>query len=139
MKFRRQGHQDPVLVAVSAALRCRGRSSTARVACRCTRCAPNVDYGFYEAKTTFGRIGVKVWIYKGDVAGTSPRSVPRTLRPVPVSARPVVPCAADRPARGAVVVVATRGEPWRPHRCRSGSRLLAPRLPQGRRSRRGSG
>jgi small subunit ribosomal protein S3 len=27
----------------------------------------NVDYGFFEAKTTFGRIGVKVWIYKGDV------------------------------------------------------------------------
>ena len=27
----------------------------------------NIDYGFYEAKTAFGRIGVKVWIYKGDV------------------------------------------------------------------------
>jgi len=27
----------------------------------------NIDYGAYEAKTTFGRIGVKVWIYKGDV------------------------------------------------------------------------
>jgi small subunit ribosomal protein S3 len=26
-----------------------------------------IDYGFFEAKTTFGRIGVKVWIYKGDV------------------------------------------------------------------------
>jgi small subunit ribosomal protein S3 len=25
-----------------------------------------VDYGFYEAHTTFGRIGVKVWIYKGE-------------------------------------------------------------------------
>ena len=30
----------------------------------------NIDYGFYEASTTFGRIGVKVWIYKGDAAGT---------------------------------------------------------------------
>ena len=30
----------------------------------------NVDYGFFEAKTTFGRIGVKVWIYKGDKVGT---------------------------------------------------------------------
>jgi small subunit ribosomal protein S3 len=30
----------------------------------------DVDYGFYEAKTTFGRIGVKVWIYKGEVAGS---------------------------------------------------------------------
>ncbi|MGX0885980.1 small subunit ribosomal protein S3 [Kocuria rhizophila] len=27
----------------------------------------NIDYGFFEAKTTFGRIGVKVWIYKGDL------------------------------------------------------------------------
>ncbi|MCS4484616.1 30S ribosomal protein S3 [Gleimia sp. 6138-11-ORH1] len=27
----------------------------------------NIDYGTFEAKTTFGRIGVKVWIYKGDV------------------------------------------------------------------------
>jgi len=27
----------------------------------------DIDYGFREAKTTFGRIGVKVWIYKGDV------------------------------------------------------------------------
>ena len=27
----------------------------------------NIECGFYEAKTTFGRIGVKVWIYKGDL------------------------------------------------------------------------
>jgi len=27
----------------------------------------NIDYGIYEARTTFGRIGVKVWIYKGDI------------------------------------------------------------------------
>jgi small subunit ribosomal protein S3 len=27
----------------------------------------DLDYGFAEALTTFGRIGVKVWIYKGDV------------------------------------------------------------------------
>jgi len=30
----------------------------------------NIDYGLYEARTTFGRIGVKVWIYKGDVVQT---------------------------------------------------------------------
>jgi small subunit ribosomal protein S3 len=29
-----------------------------------------IDYGQYEAKTTFGRIGVKVWIYKGDAIGS---------------------------------------------------------------------
>jgi small subunit ribosomal protein S3 len=27
----------------------------------------DIDYGFREAKTTYGRIGVKVWIYKGDI------------------------------------------------------------------------
>jgi small subunit ribosomal protein S3 len=30
----------------------------------------DIDYGFYEARTTFGRIGVKVWIYKGDASGS---------------------------------------------------------------------
>ncbi|TMR07184.1 30S ribosomal protein S3 [Actinomadura soli] len=30
----------------------------------------DIDYGFYEARTTFGRIGVKVWIYKGEAAST---------------------------------------------------------------------
>ena len=27
----------------------------------------DIDYGFFEAKTTFGRIGVKVWINKGEI------------------------------------------------------------------------
>jgi len=27
----------------------------------------DIDYGFTEARTTMGRIGVKVWLYKGDV------------------------------------------------------------------------
>ena len=29
----------------------------------------DIDYGFFEARTTFGRIGVKVWIYKGELVG----------------------------------------------------------------------
>ncbi|RCW46769.1 small subunit ribosomal protein S3 [Halopolyspora algeriensis] len=29
----------------------------------------DMDYGFFEARTTFGRIGVKVWIYKGELVG----------------------------------------------------------------------
>ncbi len=35
----------------------------------------NIDYGFAEAKTTYGRIGVKVWIYTGEIlqANRSPR------------------------------------------------------------------
>ena len=27
----------------------------------------DIDYGFAEAATTYGRIGVKVWVYKGEV------------------------------------------------------------------------
>jgi small subunit ribosomal protein S3 len=30
----------------------------------------DIDYGFYESRTTFGRIGVKVWIYKGEALPT---------------------------------------------------------------------
>ena len=34
----------------------------------------NIDYGFAEAKTTYGRIGVKVWIYKGQVLPKAKRA-----------------------------------------------------------------
>ncbi|MCX4724495.1 30S ribosomal protein S3 [Streptomyces sp. NPDC090052] len=49
----------------------------------------NVDYGFFEAKTTFGRIGVKVWIYKGNVKNIA------EVRAENAAAR-----AGNRPARG---------------------------------------
>jgi small subunit ribosomal protein S3 len=29
----------------------------------------NIDYGFAEANTTYGKIGVKVWIFKGEIIG----------------------------------------------------------------------
>lgn len=53
----------------------------------------DVDYGFYEAKTTFGRIGVKVWIYKGEVAGT------RAEREAEAAKRAAAP-GGRRPQRG---------------------------------------
>ncbi|MDR1354074.1 MAG: 30S ribosomal protein S3 [Oscillospiraceae bacterium] len=37
----------------------------------------NIDYGFAEANTTYGKIGVKVWIYKGDILGGSSGRVVR--------------------------------------------------------------
>jgi small subunit ribosomal protein S3 len=61
----------------------------------------NIEYGFFEARTTFGRIGVKVWIYKGDAAAgqVAPEQAPGRPR---------------REARG--------GErPERPRRLRSGA------------------
>jgi small subunit ribosomal protein S3 len=54
----------------------------------------NIDYGFYEARTTFGRIGVKVWIYRGDV----------------VNAR------AERQAEATAAVRPQRGRPTRTRR-----------------------
>ena len=59
----------------------------------------NIEYGFFEARTTFGRIGVKVWIYKGDF----------------VPGREVAPEAPARPRRDRA------DRPERPRRGRSGS------------------
>ena len=39
----------------------------------------DIDYGFTEAATTYGRIGVKVWIYKGEILTQTLRTTPRTL------------------------------------------------------------
>lgn len=71
----------------------------------------DVDYGFYEARTTFGRIGVKVWIYKGEVAGT------RAEREAEAARRAAAPggrrqgrqdrSGARRPARDAAATQAT--------------------------------
>lgn len=61
----------------------------------------NVDYGFFEAKTTFGRIGVKVWIYKGDVKNIAEVRA-ENAAPAPVTVRLVAALTA-RPAAVAVV------------------------------------
>ncbi len=42
----------------------------------------DIDYAHVEAFTTFGRIGVKVWIYKGEVLPDQPRPEPRPQAPV---------------------------------------------------------
>ena len=39
----------------------------------------DIDYGFAEAATTYGRIGSMVWIYKGEVLTTTLRSTPRVM------------------------------------------------------------
>ena len=40
----------------------------------------DIDYGFAEAKTTYGRIGVKVWLYRGEVLHESKSSGNRSRR-----------------------------------------------------------
>src|SRR2546426_1553434 len=55
----------------------------------------NIEYGFFEARTTFGRIGVKVWIYKGDVVQSrAEREAAEAALRAAQRARPA------RPARG---------------------------------------
>ena len=39
----------------------------------------DIEYGFAEAATTYGRLGVKVWIYKGEVLTQTLRTTPRTI------------------------------------------------------------
>ncbi len=41
----------------------------------------DIDYGFSEAKTTYGIIGVKVWVYKGDTLGRNDLPAVETPRP----------------------------------------------------------
>ena len=41
----------------------------------------DIDYGFSEAKTTYGVIGVKVWVYKGDTLGRNDAPVVTEARP----------------------------------------------------------
>ncbi len=63
----------------------------------------DIDYGFTEARTTFGRIGVKVWIYKGDVvpvreASARRRAAEQDAAAAGQGAAPA-PAGTDRPAR----------------------------------------
>jgi small subunit ribosomal protein S3 len=64
----------------------------------------DIDYGFSEAKTTYGVIGVKVWVYKGDTLGRN--DAPAAVEPrAEEERRPRGPRrdgrpGSDRPARG---------------------------------------
>ncbi|MBO1752348.1 30S ribosomal protein S3 [Actinotalea sp. BY-33] len=81
----------------------------------------NIDFGTFEARTTFGQIGVKVWIYKGDMtekefareqaaAGPrSPRGGPRGDRPARGGARR--PERSDAPAQPAAGTEAPAAAP----------------------------
>ncbi len=41
----------------------------------------DIDYGFAEAATTYGRIGVKVWIYRGEVLQDNHKQLQQPQRP----------------------------------------------------------
>ena len=79
----------------------------------------DVDYGFTEAHTTLGRIGVKVWIYRGDILPAAPVVVAadvaavRATAAVPknVSMAEVVSSMAEAPAKEADSAVAKVRKP----------------------------
>jgi small subunit ribosomal protein S3 len=62
----------------------------------------DIDYGFSEAKTTYGVIGVKVWVYKGDTLGLAAAAAADAAAPAPErdDRRPPRRPPGDRPAPG---------------------------------------
>ena len=60
----------------------------------------DIDYGFSEAKTTYGVIGVKVWVYKGDTLGRTAAEAAEAApaQPEREDRRPPRRPAGDRPA-----------------------------------------
>ena len=81
----------------------------------------DIDYNIAEAATEFGRIGIKVWIYKGDIvpepAGIQPETAGQSGRQAAVSGPPPAPQpaqAAPQPAQAAPQVVPAAPPPPAP-------------------------
>ena len=75
MKFGAKGIRIACSGRLGGAEMARTRA-TAKVACRSTRCAPTSTSAMAEAHTTYGTIGVKVWIFKGEVLPQRRRQKP---------------------------------------------------------------
>ena len=60
----------------------------------------DVDYGLGEAKTSYGVIGIKVWVYKGEVApkGEALAAIPGAAPATPQPEAPAEPKRAKKPA-----------------------------------------
>ena len=95
---------------------CAGRLGGAEIARRQTahqgqvplhKLRADIDYGFAEAHTTLGRIGVKVWIYKGDVL-PEPKAVEEAGG---VIAEPVVSESLEVKPKGPTELVEAQAEP----------------------------
>jgi small subunit ribosomal protein S3 len=76
----------------------------------------DVDYGFTEARTTLGRIGIKVWIYRGDILPEVEETIgeeiaaetaaPATEEKAPAAEKEEVKAAAEAPAEAKVEIEA---------------------------------
>jgi small subunit ribosomal protein S3 len=60
----------------------------------------DIDYGQGEAKTTYGVIGIKVWVYKGEIMpkGEAPAALPGAAAATPQPEAPAEPKRAKKPA-----------------------------------------
>ncbi len=65
-------------------------------------CPADIDYGFAEAHTTFGRLGVKVWIYKGEVIASRTEREAAALAQVQAAKAERAPKRAPRAPKGEV-------------------------------------
>lgn len=81
----------------------------------------DIDYGFAEAKTSYGRIGVKVWIYKGEVLSQTLRTTP--ARWIPRS--PIRSVVTVVPAVTAIAGVATEAASTATTAARAASTAMA--------------
>lgn len=59
----------------------------------------DIDYGFAEADTTYGKIGVKVWIYKGEILTENKRGAAKAATPAPAPKAAPTPAAPKTPAK----------------------------------------
>ena len=73
----------------------------------------DIDYGFGEAKTTYGVIGIKVWVYKGEVMPKGDAAALPATAPLPQPEAPAEPKRAKKPAPRPG---AKRGGPPRPRK-----------------------
>src|SRR5215813_9045088 len=76
----------------------------------------DIDYGFSEAKTTYGVIGIKVWVYKGEVLGKNEQPAAAPPRPEAKPEAAPTPAAEDKgkpPPRGAPRPKRAEGEAGR--------------------------
>jgi len=66
----------------------------------------DIDYGFIEARTTLGRIGVKVWVYKGDI-----HPEPKVAEITEMAAEPVISEIKEKPAEPVAEISAETVQP----------------------------
>src|SRR5262245_16601710 len=69
----------------------------------------DIDYGFGEAKTTYGVIGIKVWVYKGEVMPKTEAGAIAGVPATPAAAAPEAPAEPRKAKRPAPKAGARRG------------------------------